>query len=74
MCAAISSNGLVLQKSQIGPYNTERLLLFLDDLHQQLVPEAEREQVGGNKRTFVFVLGQCTIYMQSQIGLQPIRE
>ncbi len=55
MCAAISSNGLVPQKSQIGPYNTERLLLFLDDLHQQLVPEAEREQVGGNKRTFVFV-------------------
>ena len=26
MCAAISSAGLVLQKSQIGPYNTERLL------------------------------------------------
>ena len=51
MCAAISSAGLVLQKSQIGPYNTERRLLFLDDLHQQLVPEAE--PVGGNMRTFV---------------------
>ncbi|KAJ8352653.1 hypothetical protein SKAU_G00241290 [Synaphobranchus kaupii] len=53
MCAAISNAGLVLQKCQIGPYNTERLLLFLDDLHQQLVPEAERDQVGGNMRTFV---------------------
>ncbi|XP_043091924.1 uncharacterized protein LOC122342172 [Puntigrus tetrazona] len=55
MCAAISSAGLVLQKSQIGPFNTERLLLFLEDLHQQLVPAAEREQVGGNMRTFVIV-------------------
>lgn len=52
MRAAISSDGLVLQKSQIGPYNTE-LLKILDDLHQQLMPEAEREQVGGNMRTFV---------------------
>jgi hypothetical protein len=53
MCAVISSAGLVLQKCQIGPYNTECLILFLDDLHLQLVPEAEREQMGGNMRTFV---------------------
>ena len=53
MCAAISSAGLVLHKCQIGPYNSDHLLSFLDELYQQLVPEAEREQVGGNMRTFV---------------------
>lgn len=55
MCAAISSAGLILQNSQIGSYNTEYLLLFLDDLHQQLVPEAEKEQVEGNMKIFVIV-------------------
>lgn len=62
MCAAISSAGLVLQKIQIGPHNTERLLLFLDDLYQQLVPEAEREQVGGNMRTFVIAWGNVAFH------------
>jgi len=50
MCAGISSAGLVLQKRQFGN-NTEHLLLILDDLYQQQVPEAE--QVGVNMRTFV---------------------
>jgi hypothetical protein len=53
MCATIWSAAFVLQKCQIGSYNTEHLLLVLDDLHQQLVPEAEREQLGENMRTFV---------------------
>lgn len=34
MHAAISRDGLVLQKCQIGLYNTEHLLSFLVDLHQ----------------------------------------
>ncbi|KAJ8346955.1 hypothetical protein SKAU_G00283560 [Synaphobranchus kaupii] len=44
MCAAISNNGALLHKCEIGPYNTDRLLLFLEDLHERLVPEAERGQ------------------------------
>lgn len=42
ICAAISNNGLVLHKCEIGPYNTNRLLLFLEELHERLVPEADR--------------------------------
>ncbi len=46
MCAAISINGALLNKCVIGPYNTDCLLLFLEDLHERLVPEVERGQVG----------------------------
>ncbi len=46
MCAAISINGALLNKCVIGPYNTDRLLLFLEDLHERLVPEVERGQLG----------------------------
>ncbi|KAJ8332309.1 hypothetical protein SKAU_G00426640 [Synaphobranchus kaupii] len=47
ICAAISNNGALLHKCEFGPYNTDRLLLFLEDLHERLVPEAERGQVTG---------------------------
>ncbi|KAL4008589.1 hypothetical protein ACER0C_002441 [Sarotherodon galilaeus] len=33
MCAAISTDGLLLHRPLIGPYNTERLLAFLHDLY-----------------------------------------
>ncbi len=46
MCAAISINGALLNKCVIGPYNTDCLLLFLEDLHERLVPEVERGQMG----------------------------
>lgn len=42
MCAALSSDGLLLHKPLIGPYNTERLISFLDDLHNHLVPVGAR--------------------------------
>lgn len=51
MCAAIANAGLLLHRCQIGPYNTERLLAFLNDLHQRLIPE--QDQDGENLRTFV---------------------
>ncbi|KAI2652733.1 Insertion element IS630 uncharacterized 39 kDa protein [Labeo rohita] len=43
--------GLLLHRCQVGPYNTKRLLAFLNDLHQRLVPEQDQE--GDNMRTFV---------------------
>ncbi len=33
MCAEIANAGLLLHRCQVGPYNTERLLAFLNDLH-----------------------------------------
>ena len=42
MYAALSNDGLLLHKPLIGPLNTERLIYFLDDLNNQLVPAEER--------------------------------
>lgn len=53
MCAAISNNGALLHKCEIGPYNTDRLLLFLEDLHERLVPEVEMGQVGDHLPIYV---------------------
>ena len=53
MCAALSNDGLLLHKPLIGPYNKERLVSFLDELHNQLVPAEERG--ARNCPTFVVV-------------------
>ena len=45
MCAAISSDGFLLHKPLIGPYNTERLISFLDDLYGRVVPGEGRVAV-----------------------------
>ncbi len=41
-----ANNGALLNKCVIGPYNTDRLLLFLEDFHKRLLPEVEMGQVG----------------------------
>ncbi len=39
MSAAISENGVLTHIPIIGPYNTERLVTFLDTLYRDLIPE-----------------------------------
>ncbi|KAI7789912.1 hypothetical protein IRJ41_007775, partial [Triplophysa rosa] len=41
MCAAISENGVATHIPSLGPYNTQKLLIFLDRLHFDLIPENE---------------------------------
>lgn len=53
MCAAIGHTGLHLPKCQVGPYNTERLLAFLDDLYLHLVPQEDDE---GNRTMWLFTI------------------
>jgi transposase len=53
MCAALSNDGLLCHIPLIGSYNTERLIYFLDDLHNRLVPVEERG--ARNSPTFVVV-------------------
>ncbi len=60
MCAAISINGALLNKCVIGPYNTDCLLLFLEDLHERLVPEVEKG-TGGRPVNICDHMGQCGI-------------
>ncbi|XP_042618998.1 uncharacterized protein LOC109102581 [Cyprinus carpio] len=42
MCAAISNDGVLCHIPTIGPYNTERLITFLDALKELLIPPEER--------------------------------
>ncbi len=46
ICAAISENGVLTRIPIFGPYNTERLVTFLDTLYRDLIPEQERGQTG----------------------------
>lgn len=41
LCAAISENGVSTHIPNIGPYNTQKLLTFLDTLYRDLIPENE---------------------------------
>ncbi|KAM8747389.1 uncharacterized protein AB9X84_015425 [Acanthopagrus schlegelii] len=65
MCAAISNAGLLLHRCQVGPYNTERLLAFLDDLHHHLIPQQNQE--GENMRTFVIIWDNVAFHYSQAI-------
>ena len=62
MCAPISSDGWLLHKLLIGPYNTERLISFLGDLYGRVVPGEERVAVSRNRPTFVIVWDSVTFH------------
>ncbi|KAK0132354.1 hypothetical protein N1851_032775 [Merluccius polli] len=55
MCAAISENGVATHSPSLGPYNTQKLLIFLDRLHSDLIPENERDLVGPHVPKYVIV-------------------
>ncbi|KAM9399517.1 uncharacterized protein ACWYII_031651 isoform 1-T1 [Salvelinus alpinus] len=38
MCAAISQNGVLHHHAILGPYNTAHIIIFLDTLHNRLIP------------------------------------
>ena len=61
MCTAISENGLVLHTCMIGPYNTEHLLLFLEELYRRLVQEGERGAGERQPGKLCDYMGQCGI-------------
>lgn len=44
----VSSDGLLSLKQFIGPYNTERLISFLDDLRNRLVNAEEKKKGASN--------------------------
>ncbi|XP_078029674.1 uncharacterized protein LOC144466487 [Epinephelus lanceolatus] len=55
MCAAISENGVATHIPTLGPYNTQKLLFFLDHLYSDLIPDNERGLVGPHLSKFVVV-------------------
>ncbi|XP_039890851.1 uncharacterized protein LOC120735527 [Simochromis diagramma] len=55
MCAATSTDGPLLHRPLIGPYNTERLLAFLHDLYGRVVLGEERDAERRNQPTFITV-------------------
>ncbi len=54
-CAAISENGVATHIPSLGTYNTQKLLIFLDCLHSDLIPENERGVVGPHLPNYVIV-------------------
>lgn len=58
MCAAISENGVATHIPSLGPYNTQKLLIFLDRLHFDLIPENERSR-RASPTTICHCMGQC---------------
>ncbi|XP_073474085.1 uncharacterized protein [Aquarana catesbeiana] len=55
MCAAISENGVATHIPSLGPYNTQKLLIFLDRLHLDLIPENERGLIGPHLPQYIIV-------------------
>ncbi|KAJ8257698.1 hypothetical protein GJAV_G00188730, partial [Gymnothorax javanicus] len=44
MCAAIFSQGVPCNLTLVGPYNTERLIGFMNELHGRLILPGQEEQ------------------------------
>ena len=76
MCTAISENGVVTHIPSLGPYNTQKLLVFLDRLHSDLIPLHERGLVGPHLPTFVIVWDNVSFHVarSSGRGSLPIQE
>ncbi len=55
MCAAISNDGVLCHIPTIGPYNTERLITFLDALKEILIPPEERGLLRAGMSLYVII-------------------
>ncbi|KAL3976810.1 potassium voltage-gated channel Shaker-related subfamily A, beta member 1 [Sarotherodon galilaeus] len=55
MCAAISETGVATHIPSLGPYNTHKLLIFLDRLYTDFIPENERGLIGPHLPIYVIV-------------------
>ncbi|KAJ8395943.1 hypothetical protein AAFF_G00026510 [Aldrovandia affinis] len=62
ICAAISMNGVVVHNVVLGPYNTARLLRFLDSLNDTLIPQEEQDLEGPELMKFVVVWDNIHIH------------
>ncbi|KAL4008525.1 hypothetical protein ACER0C_002377 [Sarotherodon galilaeus] len=55
MCAAISENGVATHIPSLGPYNTHKLLIFLDRLYADFIPENKSGLIGPHLPIYVIV-------------------
>lgn len=62
MCAAISSEGMVLHEPLFWLYNTESLITFLANLYGKLVPIEERWQGRQNVQAFIIIRDSVAFY------------
>ncbi|XP_044040880.1 uncharacterized protein LOC122870620 [Siniperca chuatsi] len=67
MGCAISENGVLTHIPIIGPYNTERLVTFLDTLYRDLIPEQERGQIGDDLPKYVIVWDNVSFHRSNII-------
>ena len=67
MGAAISKNGVLTHIPIIWPYNTERLLTFVDTLYMDLIPEQEQGQIGGDLPNYTIVWDNVSFHRSNII-------
>ncbi|XP_044052938.1 uncharacterized protein LOC122876529 [Siniperca chuatsi] len=67
MGCAISENGVLTHIPIIGPYNTERLVTFLDTLYRDLIPEQESGQIGDDLPKYVIVWDNVSFHRSNII-------
>ena len=66
--AAISKNDVLTHIPIIGPYNTERLVTFLDTLYRDLIPEPERGQIGDDLPKYMIVWDNVSFHCSTSSG------
>lgn len=62
MFDAISENGVATHIPSLGPYYTQMLLIFLDRLHFDLIPQNEKGLVGPHLPQYVIVWDNVNFY------------
>ncbi|XP_051570452.1 uncharacterized protein LOC127450403 isoform X1 [Myxocyprinus asiaticus] len=67
MCAAICGNGVLSHIPIIGPYNTQRLLKFLETLYKDLIPENERGLVRNDLPMYVIVWDNVSFHHSNTV-------
>lgn len=67
----VSSDGLLSLKPLIGPYNTERLISFLDDLRNRLVNAEEKKRGASNPYLHFCTFQFVSIILASSPLLKP---
>lgn len=62
MCAAICNNGILCSLPTMGPYNSDRLIIFLVSLRDKLIPAEERGVLRAGMPLFVTIWDNVALH------------
>lgn len=67
MCAAMSDQGVLAHIPIMGPYNTQHLLTFLDNLYRNVIPEDERDLNRDDVPKYVVICDNVSFHRSDNI-------